>query len=92
VTELRGFATTCPRINANLAVPDPSPVLPVGAWLSDGVSVNAGQFGFLSQHPGGANFVMGDGSVRFLKQTINMNVYQALSTRGLGEVISADAY
>jgi hypothetical protein len=35
---------------------------------------------------------LGDGSVRFLKQTINMNVYQALSTRNLGEVISADAY
>ena len=51
-----------------------------------------GQHGFRSLHPGGANFLFGDGSVRFLKQTINMPVYQALSTRNLGETISADQY
>jgi prepilin-type processing-associated H-X9-DG protein len=49
-----------------------------------------GQFGFRSNHPGGANFLFGDGSVRFLKETINMATYRALSTRKLGEVISAD--
>ncbi len=35
---------------------------------------------------------MGDGSVKFLKQTINPSTYRALGTRAYGEIISADAY
>jgi prepilin-type N-terminal cleavage/methylation domain-containing protein/prepilin-type processing-associated H-X9-DG protein len=49
-------------------------------------------YSFRSYHPGGANFAMCDGSVRFIKNTINMTTYQALSTRNFGEVISSDAY
>jgi prepilin-type processing-associated H-X9-DG protein len=44
-----------------------------------------------SNHPGGVNVLMGDGSVKFLKQTINFQTYWALGTRDGGEVISADA-
>jgi prepilin-type processing-associated H-X9-DG protein len=47
---------------------------------------------FKSFHPGGANFAMTDGSVRFIKQTINARVYNALGTRALGEVTSSDQY
>ena len=47
---------------------------------------------FGSLHPGGANFAMADGSVRFIKQTIAQPTYHALGTRAGGEVISADAY
>jgi prepilin-type processing-associated H-X9-DG protein len=75
-----------------------------------------------SFHPGGANFAFCDGSVKFLKESIQcwainpstnlpngvaldstgyvyqiapgtqLGVYQALSTKAGGEVISADAY
>ena len=46
---------------------------------------------FYSLHPGGSNALMGDGSVRFIKQSINLRTWQALSSRSSGEVISADA-
>jgi prepilin-type N-terminal cleavage/methylation domain-containing protein/prepilin-type processing-associated H-X9-DG protein len=49
-------------------------------------------YGFKSYHPGGANFLMGDGTVRFIKQSINPRMYNALGTRARGEVISADQY
>lgn len=45
-----------------------------------------------SQHPGGANFAMADGSVRFLKNTTDAAVLWALGTRSGGEVVSADSY
>lgn len=41
---------------------------------------------FGSLHPGGANFALADGSVRFLSETIDLTLYRALSTRGSGEV------
>jgi prepilin-type N-terminal cleavage/methylation domain-containing protein/prepilin-type processing-associated H-X9-DG protein len=91
----QGFATTAPRLNANLRIPDPPTVTPGNAWLvpgSPGYAGEAGQFGFRSQHPGGANFLFGDGSVRFLKNSIAIVIYRGLSTRAGGEAIGADAY
>lgn len=41
---------------------------------------------FRSQHPAGANFVLCDGSVRFIGTQIDHELYQALSTRALGEI------
>jgi len=43
--------------------------------------------GFRSKHPGGANFCLGDGSVRFIPDTINRLLYQQLCTRAGGEVV-----
>ena len=41
--------------------------------------------GFKSLHPGGAQFVMADGSVQFINESINHDVYRGLSTRAGGE-------
>jgi prepilin-type N-terminal cleavage/methylation domain-containing protein/prepilin-type processing-associated H-X9-DG protein len=51
-----------------------------------------GQWGVRSRHPGGVNMAMGDGSVRFIKDSIAQNVHMALGTRAGQEVISADQY
>jgi prepilin-type processing-associated H-X9-DG protein len=50
----------------------------------------AGSIG--SRHPGGANALFADGSVRFLKTTINPVLLQALGTRNGGEVVSPISY
>jgi prepilin-type N-terminal cleavage/methylation domain-containing protein/prepilin-type processing-associated H-X9-DG protein len=42
-----------------------------------------------SLHPGGVNTLMGDGSVRFTKDAINLQTYRALGTRNGAEVIGA---
>jgi prepilin-type processing-associated H-X9-DG protein len=47
---------------------------------------------FRSFHPGGANFLFADGGVRWVKETIAMPTYRALSTIQGGELVSADAY
>jgi len=45
-----------------------------------------------SRHPGGAIALLGDGSVRFFKDSVNVDTWRALSTPSGGEVVSSDAY
>jgi prepilin-type N-terminal cleavage/methylation domain-containing protein/prepilin-type processing-associated H-X9-DG protein len=47
------------------------------------------RLGFGSLHPGGANFLMGDGSVTFFSDQINYLLFNALGTRAGGEPIQA---
>ena len=44
-------------------------------------------YSFRSSHVGGANFLFCDGSVTFLNQSINMQVYKALGSRARGEAV-----
>jgi prepilin-type processing-associated H-X9-DG protein len=42
-----------------------------------------------SYHPGGINILLGDGSVRFIKDGIALIIWRALSTRNGGEVVNS---
>ena len=45
-----------------------------------------------SNHPGGVNVMLADGSVRFIKDSINPQTWMALGTKANGEVITSDSY
>jgi prepilin-type processing-associated H-X9-DG protein len=45
-----------------------------------------------SKHPGGLNMVMGDGSVRFVKNSVSPQTWWAAATIAGGEIISADQF
>lgn len=46
--------------------------------------------GFKSLHPGGANFVLCDGSARFLQEDLDHTTYQRLGARSDGEIVAYD--
>ena len=59
-----------------------------GSGVLEGVNFMNAQ----SNHPGGANMLFADGSVKFIKSSISQNIYMGLGTRAGAEVISADSY
>ncbi len=62
----------------------PSPLVVDGS-----LEWGAYEVSFGSQHPGGAQFARGDGSVIYLVETIDAQLYSALGTRSQGEVVDS---
>jgi prepilin-type processing-associated H-X9-DG protein len=58
-------------------------VAPLRSYMNNNVAS-----GFKSRHPGGVYFALADGSVRFLKRTIDHQLYQYLGCRDDGQPVS----
>ena len=101
------FGWTFAKPNAPILVPDvPGDNTYIQNWQLNPANnlVAMGQWGFRSHHPGGVNFVFGDGSVHFIKDSIQVigpvnakgqlgqGVYRQLATRQNGEVIDSSSY
>jgi prepilin-type N-terminal cleavage/methylation domain-containing protein/prepilin-type processing-associated H-X9-DG protein len=70
-------------------------VLPPNFVQCTGDDDDAGRqagYGATSQHPGGVNTLFCDGSVKFIKNSVNIQTWWGLGTRANGEVIDASAY
>jgi len=48
--------------------------------------------GASSYHPGGVNVGFLDGSVKFVKDSVDLATWGAIATKAGGEVVSADSY
>jgi prepilin-type N-terminal cleavage/methylation domain-containing protein/prepilin-type processing-associated H-X9-DG protein len=59
---------------------------------ASGTIESVGVFGLSSNHPGGANALILDGSVRFLKDSISNQTIWALGSMAQGEVLDASSY
>jgi prepilin-type N-terminal cleavage/methylation domain-containing protein/prepilin-type processing-associated H-X9-DG protein len=55
-----------------------------GGWLGASTAT--------SNHPGGINVGMGDGSVKFIKDSVSIQAWWGLGTRNQGEIVSSDSY
>ncbi len=55
------------------------------AELQD-VHTNSGQHAFRSTHTGGCNFVLADGSTRFIRDSIDTATYKAIGSRNKGDL------
>lgn len=85
------FCANMPLAQTNIQLNrmTPQSEMPV---VGDSDSANHGRnpyyrtLGFKSRHPGGVMFVMGDGSVHFISETIDFQLLNELGTRAGGEV------
>ena len=68
-----GYTFGCTKVQLNTVAPP--------------TSVNDRLATFRSDHIGGVNFVLADGSVRFVRSTIDATAYTAMGTRATGEVL-----
>lgn len=105
VTRITAFASTVPKPNASMLPNEPGGDGSYNINWSVNPTSNyhlMGQWGFRSLHPGGVNFAFGDGSVRFIKESVEVlgplnpvnglrtnGLYRKLASRRGGEVIDS---
>ncbi|HEX8199040.1 MAG TPA: DUF1559 domain-containing protein, partial [Isosphaeraceae bacterium] len=53
---------------------------------------NAAFIAARSRHPGGVSVLFSDGSVKFIKNSISIDAYRAISTKDGGEVVSSEQF
>jgi prepilin-type N-terminal cleavage/methylation domain-containing protein/prepilin-type processing-associated H-X9-DG protein len=72
----------------------PPNVPPINTYHDDTFRCQEGDSGMnpTSNHPGGVNVSFMDGSVHFIKNSVNLQTWWNMGTRGRGEIISADSY
>jgi prepilin-type N-terminal cleavage/methylation domain-containing protein/prepilin-type processing-associated H-X9-DG protein len=83
---------TLPGISLGNLIMPPNPQYPYCSGNAGASLMSPGVWGLSSYHPGGANVVLSDGSVRFLKDSTNQSTIWALGSRAQGEIISSDSY
>lgn len=88
-SDLSPFLTTLVQSDSSSA-PDVPPSEPLPDRPIVSLPIPVGGFG--SRHPAGANFLFGDGSVRYLRNSIDAGIYQRLGNRGDGTPIGDDQY
>jgi prepilin-type processing-associated H-X9-DG protein len=104
-SDLRGFTQWgdatgfMGNISPNSTSPDVSdwcnptyPNAPPIACLSGVLNQNDKYYAPRSKHPGGVNVSLCDGSVKFVKNSINIFIWRALTTANGGEIVSSDAF
>jgi len=79
----QGFIGTIVPINFDTCrASDADPCRASCNWVTD--------LGAKSLHPGGANFLFGDGSVRLISQNLSMKTYRNLGNKADGEPVNFD--
>ncbi len=73
------------RVDCRGGLPHSIRMDPLWSWLSLNITAR-------SRHPGGVNVLFCDGHARFVMNSVNVMVWQALGSRNGGEVVSADGY
>ena len=86
VHRLLGATCVCPSVPPNTP--------PISTYHTDTFRCQEGDSGMCptSNHPGGVNVSFMDGSVHFVKNSVNLQTWWFMGTRGRGEIISSDSY
>jgi prepilin-type processing-associated H-X9-DG protein len=76
-----------PNASSCVGTPDASTFISNATWGGIGAAITA-----TSNHPGGVNVAFADGSVKFVKDSVNPQTWWAIGTRAGKEIVSGDSF